>query len=441
MTSAAAPTVTALPRRIGAWSTLGVVVGIMVGSGIFRVPATVAAYGPSSFGFIAIWVVGGLLAASGALVFGELAAIFPVTGGRYVYLKEGLDPAIAFVFVWVFTLVLRPAGNAAMALIFAAYVGSLIPALAPHEHLVAGTLIVVLSLANYTSVPLTVSLNNSTSLAKVIALGALAIAMLVPAPAAAVVPAAVSAGSSTSWHGYGLALVTVMWTYSGWSSATDITGEVRNGSRAMPMMLVVGVAAVTALFVLVNIALLHAMPMTAIAASKAVVGDAAALTFGVAGRTGAALIVVVATFSALNSTTFATPRLLYAVGEEMPRLRTLADVHSTYRTPYIAVVLTMVLSVLFLLNHTFEQMADLFVLGSWPFYILCGIALFRLRRTRPDLPRPFRVPWYPWMPIIFLVSSLAMLVNGLVADPLHAMMGAAFFALGFPVYYLLRAPK
>ncbi|HEY4320203.1 MAG TPA: amino acid permease [Gemmatimonadales bacterium] len=427
-----------MPRRIGAWSTLAVVVGIMVGSGIFRVPATVAAYGPSVFGFIAIWVVGGLLATSGALVFGELAALFPVTGGRFVYLKEGLSPSFAFIYAWTFTLLLRPSGNAAMGLVFAAYAGSLVPALAPHEHLVAGTLIVVLSLANYASVPLTISLSNAGTLAKVLALGALAIGILIWAPTVA--PAATTV-SPPSLHGYGLALVTVMWTYSGWSSATDISGEVRNAQRAMPMMLVLGVSAVTALFVLVNVALLHAMPMTAIAASKAVVGDAAALTFGAAGRTGAALLVVVATFSALNSTTLAAPRLIYALGEEMPRLRTLAGVHSAYRTPYVAVVLTMVLSVVFLLNHSFEQMANLFILGSWPFYILCGIALFRLRRTRPDVPRPFRVPWYPWMPVVFLVSSSAMLVNALVADPWHSAMGAAFVLLGFPVYYLLRTPK
>ncbi len=424
-----------LPRRLGGVTAMGTLIGIMVGSGIYRVPASVAGQIPSPAGFLLVWVVGGLLAVAGALVFGELAAMFPRTGGRYVYLREGVGPLPAFIYAWSNTFLLRPASHGAVALVFASYVGTLIPALADRHRETAAALILLLSAANYRSTVLSARLTTVTSGFKVLALGGIALVILVAAPAAA--PAA-AVSMVPSWHGFGLALVTVMWTYSGWGSTTYITGEVRNAERTMPLVLAGGVAFVVLLFLVVNLAFLRALPLSAIAGSKAIAADAAGSVLGESGRRFIAAVVLVSTFGSLNGVSLTSPRLPFAIGQDIPRLARLGAIHPIFSTPHIAIAMTTILSIAALWSHSFEQLADTYILGAWPFYILCTVGLFRLRRRRPDIARPFRVPGYPVVPALFLIAATVMVVNAAAGDPWKALLGVGLFLLGVPVFYLLR---
>ncbi len=429
-----------LPRRLGAVAAMGTLIGIMVGSGIFRTPATVAGYLPTPGLFMLVWVAGGLLALSGAMVFGELASLLPITGGRYIYLREGVSPLVAFVYAWSNIVLLRPVGHGAVALVLGAYLAPLVPGMAGRDRELAVIIIVALTLVNYRSVRLSAAITTATSAIKVMALAGIAILILAtPAPAATLITPNVGGAATAS--GFGLALVAVMWTYSGWGSSLYITGEVKRAERTMPLVLAGGVTFVMVLFVLVNFAFLHALPMAAIAASKAVASDAAGSMYGDMGRRLAAIVVVVATLGSLNAVSLTGPRLPFAIGQDIPLLARLGAVHRSFETPYIAVIFTAVMSIILLWLRSFEQLANTYILGAWPFYILCGVALFRLRRLRPDAPRAFKVPGYPVVPIFFIGSAIAMLVNAAVADPKKAIIGSAILLSGVPVWYLLRAAQ
>ncbi|MEO7355376.1 MAG: amino acid permease, partial [Gemmatimonadales bacterium] len=215
-----------LPRRLGTIAASGTIIGIMVGSGIFRIPSTVAGHLSSPGLFMLVWLVGGLLALAGALVVGEFSAMFPVPGGHYIQLREGTGELSAFVFAWTTVFLLRPVALGALGLVFAAYFGKLVPAAATHEHLVAMALIVVVSAVNYRSVAASGALATFLSVVKVVALAAMVIGIYLVVPVSA--SSGAVAASPPTLHGFGLALVTVMWTFSGWGSSTAIAGEVRD---------------------------------------------------------------------------------------------------------------------------------------------------------------------------------------------------------------------
>lgn len=434
MTAFSLPNV--LPRRLGAISAAGTLVGIMIGSGIFRVPSAVAELVPSPAAFMLVWLVGGLLAVSGALMFGEFAAMYPDTGGRYVYLREGVHPVAAFAYAIGNILMLRPVSLAARSLLIAAYLTTLIPSLAGRETLAAAVIILVLSAMNYRSALLGAGVATVTSVAKVLALVILAGLVVSAAPS---LPTVTTEAGGVTIKGFGLALVTVMWTYSGWGSTTYITGEVRDAERTMPKVLTVGVGLVVLLFLLINWAYLQALPMAAIAASDTVATDAAAVVLGATAGKLMALLVVVSVLGSLTGSMLAAPRLPFAVGNDAPRLRALAKVHEVYGTPHASVLFTAMLGLLYLGAGDFEQLVENYILGSWPFYVLVAVGYFRLRIKRPGLPRPFRSPGYPLVPGFFLVASAAMVINGFAADPIGAITGSWVMLLGIPVYYLVRA--
>jgi len=426
-----------LPRRLGAVSAAATLVGIMIGSGIFRVPSSVAARLPSPGGFLLVWLVGGLFALAGALALGELSGMFPESGGRYVFIREGVGPLPAFLYGWLSLFILRPASKGAIALVFASYLGTFVPAVAAHEQLTAAALIVLLGAVNYRSVLWSAGLSTVTSAAKALGLAGIAVAILVAAPhPAAGAPAAPAA--AIGWHGFGLALVTVMWTYSGWGNTTYLAGEVRNAGRTMPLVLAGGVLGMIVLYMLVNAAFLRALPMAELTATKTVAADAAGKVFGSASGRLIGVLVLVSALGSLNSAMLLSARLPFAMGKDTAALGRLSAVHRLYQTPHVAVAVMTVLSVIYLSSHTFEQLAETFILGSWPFYILCIIGLFRLRRRRPDLARPFRTPGYPVVPALFLLASVGMLANAVVDRPWDALIAVGLALLGLPFYYGLR---
>ncbi|MGH7524209.1 MAG: APC family permease [Gemmatimonadales bacterium] len=425
-----------LSRSIGTAGALATLVGVSIGSGIFRVPSTVAREFPSPTGFMLVWVVGGIFTLAGALTFGELASTFPVTGGTYVYLREGVGPLAAFVCAWTHLLFLRPVALGAVALVFASYVGKLIPAVAAHEPLTASGLLIVLAAINYRSVRLSTNFMLVTGGAKAVAVVLLAALLLVLVPGAP--PEAAVPAAGWTWHGFWLATTTVMFTFSGWSSTSYIAGEVRKAERAMPLVLASGVGFIVVLFLVLNLAYTRALPMSAIAASNAVASDAAVRVFGAVGQRLVVALVVLATVGSLNGTMLSSPRQTFAMGIDTPGLARLGAIHRVYQTPYVAIVVTALLGVVAVWSHTFEQLASSFVFGSWVFYFLCVIGLFRMRRRRPDLPRPFRVPGYPVVPALLLVASVGIFANVTVTQPRDAMIACGLMLVGVATYYLLR---
>jgi basic amino acid/polyamine antiporter, APA family len=425
-----------LAPRLGVWSTAAILIGVTIGSGIFRVPAIAAAETGAVGATYLLWIAGGLVALFGALTIAELAAAFPRAGGIYVFLREAYGPGTAFLFGWTRLLVIQPAVIGAIALICAAYVNAFVPLTDTQVRLLAAGLIVVLAAANYRSMAWGAWVQNVSTVAKIVALVALALAILVFGDPGGGAFAGSLAVSPLTWGGFGIALLAVMWTYDGWIDATYVAEEVRDPGRTLPRALAGGVLVVIAIYLVVNTAYLLALPMTQMAESELVAADAARQVFGPVGASLVAALVILSTFGALNGVMMTGPRVFFAMARDDLFFRPVAAVHPAFGTPHVAIGLAAGLGLGYVSLRTFEQLAEAFVLGIWPFYVLCVVAVFLLRSRRPGLARPYRAWGYPWVPTLFLLASLAMLGNALVRQPASTLLGFGIILSGVPVYHL-----
>lgn len=426
-----------LPRKLGVWSAAAAAVGLTIGSGIFRVPATVAAESGSVGAIALVWILGGVITLCGALTIAELAAAFPRAGGIYVYLREAYGPLAAFLFGWSWFFI-RSAASAGTALVFVAYLGTFVPLGGLGQRLAAITLIVLVGAANYRSVRLGAAIQDASTVAKVAAilLAAAAIFALGQGGGALAQPVTFA---PAGLGGIGVALVAALFAYDGWIAATLIAGEVRDPGRALPRALTWGAVIIVATYLTINVAYLYALPLAELAASKAVAVDAVTRVAGAGGAALIAALVMLSTFGGLNAGLMTGPRVYYAMAEDGLFFRRVAAVHPRFGTPHVAVMLLVVLTALNASVRTFEQLAEAFVLLLYPFLALTVAAVFVLRRRRPDLVRPYRTVGYPLVPAIFLVGTLAMMVNALLERPAATLLAAGIVAIGVPIYFAWRS--
>jgi APA family basic amino acid/polyamine antiporter len=425
-----------LPRRLGVWSAAAVLVGSTIGSGIFRVPSGVAERVGAVGAIAGVWALGALVALCGALAIAELAAMYPRSGGIYVFLREAYGPLPAFLFGWTELLVIRPSALGAIAMIFAEYANRLLGLGEGGVRALAAVAIGALALANVRSVRWGAAVQNSSTAAKLLAIVGLAAVVFLFGSGGGGALAGPIELQPLSWGGFGLALVSVMWAYDGWADLTFMAGEVKDPGRSMPRAIIGGVLAVVAVYLAINAAYLFVLSVPAMAGSELVASDAAQAVFGAAGSAVAAALVVLSTFGALNGAMMTGPRIFYAMAEDGVFFRPIAAVHPRYHTPYAAILLAAGLGIAFVSLRTFEQLANAFVLGIWPFYALAVGAVFLLRARRADEPRPYRTVGYPVVPAVFLVAATAMLVNAAVQDTVPTLIGFAVILLGVPVFHL-----
>ena len=433
-----------LPRTLSLFSAIAVLVGVTIGSGIFRVPATVAAQLHDPGTIVICWVVGGLIALCGALTLAELAGALPRSGGVFAYLLESFGPLPAFVFGWTELTVIRAAALGATATIFAEYLGYFIQLSAMQVRYVAALAIVAIGAINYIGAQRAAAVMSVATAAKYVALMALGLLAFTA-----------GTGGASHFHplwGEGItlslmasALIPVMWTYDGWADLSFMGGEVKNPQRTLPLALILGTVCVMLVYLTVNVGFLYLFAPADMAGAKLIAATAAEHIPLLGGR-GAALIaavVVVATFSGLNGSMMTGPRIFFAMAEQGLFFKGVARVSPRFQSPSVAIWLATGLGVVYVLENDFAQLADQFILGIWPFYALAVAGVFVLRRRRPDLPRPYRVLGYPVVPALFLLASLAFIVNEIWTDPKKTGITLAIIALGIPVYYLwvrLRRP-
>jgi APA family basic amino acid/polyamine antiporter len=430
-----------LPRRLGLLSAIAVLVGTTIGSGIFRVPSTVAGHVGTVGAIALLWVLGAIVVLFGALTLAELAVMFPRSGGIYVFLREAYGPLPAFLFGWTELLVIRPSALGAIAMLFAEYLGALVPIAPEMVRVVAAGAILLLAAINIRSVTWGAAVQNASTAAKMLALVGLALLAFALGDAAGGAFAGPIELAPLSWGGFGLALVSVMWAYDGWADLTFIGSEVRDPARTFPRALLGGVAIVVAIYLAVNAAYLYVLSVPEMADRPLVAADVAGRVLGQGGASLVAAMVMVSAFGALNGATMTGPRVLFALADDGLFFRPIAAVHPTWRTPWGAILLAAGLGVGYVSVRTFEQLADSFVLGIWPFYALAVGAVFLLRRNRPDLERPYRTVGYPFVPMVFLIASLAMLLNALLEEPRSTLFGFGIILLGVPVYYGWQAVR
>ena len=434
-----------LPRRLGLWSAVAVLVGSTIGSGIFRSPASIAEKLPGPLPLLAIWLTGGLFAICGALTLAEIASAFPRTGGVYVFIREAWGRLPAFLFGWAELVLIRAAALGAISTTFSEYLIRVLghdPRVAPYSqyvHYVAAVAILLTATFNYVGIKWGSLVQNITTLAKTGALLliiVLALAIGLPQTGGYFTPA-VPPGSFSFAH-FGLALVSVLWVYDGWADVSFVGGEVTDPERNLPRVLIYGTLIIIALYLLANVAYLAVLPVEEIRQSKLVAADVAEKLMGAAGVAFVSVAVMVSTFGTLNGSVMTGSRILFAMAADGLLFKPIAKVHPRFQTPGVAIGLGAGLGVVFVLIGTFEQLADTFVTAIVPFYALAVAAIFVLRRRAGYQP-PFRVPGYPLVPAIFIVATVLLLGNAIVDPgsrwPTIGVLGVIL--LGIPIFFLV----
>jgi amino acid transporter len=440
----------ALPRRLGLWSAVAVLIGSTIGSGIFRSPAGIADRLPGPLPLMAAWVTGGLFALCGALTLAEIAGAFPRTGGLYVFIKEGWGRLPAFLFGWAEFALIRAASLGAISTTFAEYFLRVVrpdlvgDARADAAHWVAAVAILVTMGFNYVGVRWGALVQNVTTLAKyggLLFIIALAFALGLPQTGGANYTPAAPSGSF-ALAPLGLALISVLWAFDGWADLSFVGGEVKEPRRNLPRALIIGTLAVIAIYLLANMAYMAVLSVDEIRRSPLVAAEVAERLIGGAGVTFVAVTVMVSTFGTLNGTLLTSPRIFFALADDGLFFKQVAKVHPRFQTPYVSIVMTALLGVAFVLVRTFEQLADTFVTAIVPFYAL-GVASIFVFRKRGDYNPPFRVPGYPVVPALFVIATLLLLVNA-IADPTSrapTLWTLGIVAAGVPIYYLTVGRK
>lgn len=426
-----------LPRRLGIWSAVAVLIGTTVGSGIFRVPTLVAAGAQDPEAALLAWVLGGAISLCGALAIAELAGAMPRSGGIFVYILEGFGALPAFLFGWSEMLVIRPAALGGIATICAEHVGYFVPLSPTHSSCLAAALIAAVGLINYTGAQRAAACMNVVTVLKFSALAALAILAF-----------AAGQGNLQHFHSQPAAasnvllvlspLIPIMWSYDGWSNLSFIGGEIANPQRNLPLALILGTAAIIALYLTINAAFIYLVPVTEMAHTPLIAAVAASripLLHGF-GPGIVAATVIVATSGSLIGSMMTGPRVVFAMADRGLFFESIARVSPRFATPSIAIGLSTSLGIAFTLQSDFSHLVDRFVLGSWPFYALAVATVFVLRRRRPEMPRPYRTFGYPLVPALFLLASLAMAVQALRTDPANTLFTFGVILAGVPVYFL-----
>ncbi|MGQ9577983.1 MAG: APC family permease [Candidatus Aminicenantales bacterium] len=427
-----------LPRILGLWDVVSIIVGGVIGSGIFIVPATVAANVEAPLLIMAVWIFGGLLCFFGALSFAELAAMYPEAGGMYIYLREAYGPLLSFLFGWTLFLVIDSGAIATLAVAFSS---KYLPHFFPHlssvlTKLIAVGLISFLAAVNYIGVRWGAFLQNILTLIKfgaILAVCGVVFALAKGSPGHFFHPAPTF--SLNLIGKFGLALVATLWAYKGWESSTFSSGEVKNPTKNIPLGLFSGTLIIILVYVLANLAYLYAFSSTALSRSDRIAADV--MNFAV-GPWGASLISFIILFSitgAANQNLLCSPRVYFAMARDGLFFSKVALVHPRYLTPHVSIILMAIWSSLLSLSGTFEQLFTYVIFGQWLFFGLTVAAIIILRAKRPELRRPYKTWGYPLTPLFFIAAALYVSINTLINEFWNSFAGLAIISLGIPAYF------
>ncbi|HET7468273.1 MAG TPA: amino acid permease [Gemmatimonadales bacterium] len=427
---------TTYARRLGLFSATMAVVGGIIGGGIFRTPAAVAARVGDPTLALGTWAAGALVALAGAFCFGELGWRRPRAGGGYVYLREAWGPLPAFLYGWALLLVIATGAIAAVAVTFADYTLALL-GLSPRLAVpVAVLAIVLLAGINYVGVrpgAVTVNILTVLKLAALATLIAAGVAFSVPAPVSDAPPMAGPGGL----RAFGAALVPVLFTYGGWQQTNFIAEEIVAPERTLPRSLVLGVLVVAAVYLLANLAYLRVLGPPGLAASSAPAADTMRRLLGPAGGTFIAAGIAVSTFGFLDLVILVTPRVLQTMAADGVFFPSLAALHPRYQTPAAAIVAESAWAILLTLTGSFAQLVDYVSFGDWIFFGLTAAGLARIRAAdegRAAGTRGMLVPGYPWTVAFFVLAALLVVVSSVLESPRNAAIGTGLLLLGVPVF-------
>jgi APA family basic amino acid/polyamine antiporter len=430
-----------LERVLGLRDLILIVIGTVIGSGIFLVPGGVLRLAGGYAGpALVVWVVGGALSLLGALAYGELGAMNPAAGGLYVYLRDAFGPLTAFLYGWTFFLVIATGSAATLAVASSSYLQQFVTLGPIGQKAAAVTLLGVVAAINVRSTRRSADVQNWSTAIKVGALLIMSAGLLIARRGAPAVDAPFWPASFTPEviSGMGLGMIGVLWAYEGWQYVTFSAGEAVNPQRTFPRAIVLGTASLIGIYLLANLGYLAALGTDGVARSDRVAAEAVGASLGPAAAKLIAATILVSIFSATNGLTISAPRVYYAMARDGLFFRKLAEVHPRYGTPALSIVAGTLWAMVLAASGTFEQLLTYVVFVGWIFYGLGAACVFVLRRTRPEAARPFRVPGYPWTPILFILAAASLVANTIATQPGRAAIGIAVVLLGLPVYFIWR---
>jgi APA family basic amino acid/polyamine antiporter len=448
-----------LRRVLGLWSAVSIVIGTVIGSGIFLVPARMIAEVGSTRTLFVVWIVAGLLSLFGALTYAELAAAMPEAGGEYVFLREAYGPFWGFLYSWTQLAVAKSGSIATLGAGFYLYLSVFVPALAhsvlvihypigpgggPLEihygQLVSIGLILILLAVNYVGVEAGGRLQVVVTAVKMtLIVGVICIGWF--GGGGSLHHFQETAGNGKGFLGFFAAMVGALWAYDGWNNVSMVSSEIKHPERNLPRALIFGIMAVIVTYLLVNIAYFHVLSPTEVAHTDQVAAGMMAKLYGPIAARAVTVVVLISILAALNGSILSGARVPYAMARDGYFFKVIADVHPKYKTPGNSMIALCLWSAILILSGWYEQLYNFVIFGSWILYGMTAASVFVLRRKRPDMPRPYRVTGYPVVPFLFVLVALVLLGSTLGNSPRESLMGLGFMAVGIPLYFHFRRKR
>ncbi len=449
-----------LERQLGAFDATMIIVGNIIGMGIFTTTGFIAEVLPHPLLMLSVWIVGGLLTLCGALTYAELGAAIPRAGGEYVYLREAYGPLMGFLNGWTYFLVSNPGSIAVMSVALVAYAQSFVPGISMQSLLISFevvgwefkvtsgqflsiVVVGIFSVINYLGVRSGSWVQNLLTLIKLAAILAFAGLGFI-----------LGNGNWSNFHSssqghtpsvllapWSLAMISVFFSYTGWFTSTYVASEIKDPEKNIPHSIIYGTLIVMVLYTLINGAYIYAIPADRMRGMISVAESAAAVLFGETTSKYVSAAIVVSVLGAINSVILTAPRIYYAMAKDGLFFQAAARVHPVFKTPANSIVLQGFWSAVLVLSGTFGQLLTYTTVAMLAFSVLTGTAVLVLRKTQPSLPRPFHVPGYPWVPVVFIVSYMLILANILFSRPREALAGIGIVFLGIPAYFFWSRKK
>ena len=418
------------------------IIGSVIGSGIFLVPGGIMREVDRSVALASlVWIAGGALSLLGALSYGELAAMRPEAGGLYVYVREGFGPLPAFLYGWAMFLAIASGTIASLAVAFSTYLSTIIPLGPLANRLVAIAVIAVITAVNVWGTRRSSDLQNWTTLIKLLLILAMSAILLWLGHGYRAIPAALwpEQFSGSLFSKFGLAMIAVLWAYEGWQFVTYCAGETLNPQKDFPRALGSSVLFLALVYLVANLGYLAALGPASAAQSDTIAATSMSAALGSRAANFVSLIILISVFSSINSVSLTAPRVFFAMAKDRLFFHKLAEVHSRFRTPAFAVTALGLWSAVLACMGRFTALVNYTMFVAWIFYGLGAASVFSYRRKYPGLNRPYRVPGYPWTPLLFVAAAAALVLNVVFSTPQNAAIGIGIVALGIPAYFVWRA--
>ncbi|MBK7906133.1 MAG: amino acid permease [Gemmatimonadetes bacterium] len=424
----------ALKRTLSTTDLTVVVIGNVIGSGIFIVPAVVLRQTGSVTGAMLVWLIGGALSLFGALSYGELGGMDASSGGLYAYTRDAFGRFAAFLYGWTMFFVVCAGTVAALAVAATTYIGQLVTLDPWMTRAIPLLLILIIGITNVRGSRESAQVLNWTTGLKVVAIVVMSLLLITMGEGTTATAVNELVPPASPINAAATAMISVLWAYEGWQYVTFSAGEAHDPQKSLPRAIAIGTAILIGIYLLANLGYLAALGPDGVAASDAVASDATAAVLGPWAGKAIAFAIVVSMYSAAHATVMTIPRVFFSMAQDGLLFKRLGAVHPKYGTPAAAIIAACVWAAILAMSGTFDQLLTYVIFIGWIFYALGAVAVLVLRRTRPDAPRPFKVPGYPFTPLLFVLAAMVIIANQIVGDPRQSAIGLGVVLAGVPAY-------